>query len=71
MTLKSATLRKNNNLILLKMNKINLHLNIQARIAFGNLKLSFSEDTGGSDESVYIPSQNFILGGFYTRVSAK
>lgn len=52
------------------MNKINLHLNTQARIAFGNLKLS-SEDTGGSDETAYIPTQNFILRGFYTWVSAK
>lgn len=29
---------------------------MQARIAFGNLKLSFSEDTGGSDETAYIPT---------------
>lgn len=47
------------------MNKINLHLNMQARIEFGNSKLS-SEDTEGNDETAYIPAQNFILEGFYT-----
>lgn len=38
---------------------------MQARIEFGNSKLS-SEDTEGSDETAYIPTQNFILEGFYT-----
>lgn len=48
------------------MNKINLNLNMKARMAFRNLKLSFTEDTEGSDETVYILTQNFILRGFYT-----
>lgn len=38
------------------MNKINLHLNMKAYRAFGNLTLSFSKDTGGSDETAYIPT---------------
>lgn len=56
MTLKRTLLRKNNNLVLPKMNKINLHLNRTAYRAFGNLKLSFSEDTEDSDETAYMPA---------------
>lgn len=56
MTLKLTLLQKNNNLILPKMNKINLHLNMIAHRAFGNLKLSFSEGIGGSDKTAYMPA---------------
>lgn len=43
---------------------------MQARITFGNSKLSF-EDTECSAETAYILTQNFILDGFYTWVGAK
>lgn len=56
MTLKLTLLQKNNNLILPKMNKINLRLNMIAHRAFGNIKLSFSEGIGGSDKTAYMPA---------------
>lgn len=43
---------------------------MQARITFGNWKLS-SEDAECSAETAYIPTQNFILESFYTWVGAK